>query len=131
MRPYVCSALVRPAAPLSDPSSEGMLTDAVDDDVLSRAIMQHFPGCYIHETLGAGGVSACFAAVLVDNTEVAVKVTRKGYKTAGTNIEAFAEVRNAAHCLPDTRAEGMLSRADSVPPQLVLVPRHNACPLPF
>ena len=131
MRPYVCSALVRPAAPLSDPSSEGMLTDAVDDDVLSRAIMQHLPGCYIHETLGAGGVSACFAAVPVNNTEVAIKVTRKGYLTAGTNIEAFAEVRNLAHCLPNKQAEGMLIRGDSVPPHRVLSPRHNACPLPL
>ena len=45
MRLYVCSALVRQAAPLSDPSSEDMLTNAMHDDVLSMAIMQHFPGC--------------------------------------------------------------------------------------
>ena len=130
MRPYVCSALARPAAPLSDPSSEGMLTDAVDDDVLSRAIMQHFPGCYIHETLGAGGVSACFAAEMDDCTEVAVKVTRKGYRTTGTNIEAFAEVKKTAHCPPDAQAEDMLIRADLEPPQSVLFPSHNALPLP-
>ena len=94
MRLYVCSALVRQAAPLSDPSSEDMLTNAMHDDVLSMAIMQHFPGCHIHETLGAGGVSACFAAEMDDCTEVAVKVTRKGYRTAGTNIESFAEVKD-------------------------------------
>ena len=101
MQSRMCSAPERQVAPPSDPSSEDMLTDDVDDAVLSRAIMQHLPGCYLHGMLGDGGVSACFAAVLVDYTEVAIKVTKKGYKLADTTIEAFAEVRHSSYCQPD------------------------------
>ena len=128
MRSQVCSAPVGQAAPLSDPSSEGMLTSVVDDDVLCRAIMQHLPGCCIRETLGVGGVSACFAVDMDDCTEIAVKVTRKGYKGAGTSIQAFAEVNDRPpRCLPVTQAEGMLLEGHSAPTHSATSQAHACC----
>ena len=123
MRSNVCSAPVRQAAPPSDPSSEGMLTSAVDDDVLSRAIMQTLPGSYIRETLGVGGVSACFAVDMDDCTEIAVKITRKGYKRAGSSIEAFAEVNKPPHCHLSHKLRACFSK-ETLRQFTVLSPRH-------